>query len=331
LRQDERRLHCTIFRPNDANTGGDNVSIRIGFGLANFPFDAPRSYFRWAEYLEESQVDSMWQSDRLVSSDGYLESITALATLAGCTERIKFGMNAIVAPLRDPLILAKQCATIDYLSGGRLLPMFGVGYPNAAEWSAMGKSPAHRGSIANEIFELMTRLWSEESVDFDGKYFQYTNATIAPRPIQQPIPLWIGGSSKAAARRTARLGSGWIGGISSPDDVAKSIEMIKAELVLTDRTIDEDHYGASIAFRIGSPDDDPVRNSPFLRRAGVGNEIDLHPLFCIGDTEHLIGRLREYVAAGASKFVLFPISSGDADTFEQTQRVIEEVKPVIEN
>ncbi|MFT4584450.1 MAG: putative F420-dependent oxidoreductase [Gammaproteobacteria bacterium] len=306
------------------------MSVRLGFGLANYPFDSPRSYFRWAEYLEASGVDSMWQSDRLVSTDSYLESLSALATLAGCTEKIKFGMNAIVAPLRDPLVLAKQCATIDYLSNGRLLPMFGVGYPNAAEWSAMGKSADHRGSIANEMFELMTRLWSEESVDFDGRFYQYKDATIAPRPIQQPIPLWIGGSSAAAAKRTARLGSGWIGGAASPADVAKTIGMIKAELAVVGRTIDEDHYGASIAFRIGSVDDDAVVNSPFLQRTGIGAEIDLNPLFCIGDAAKLTQRLQEYVAAGASKFVLFPVTSGDADTFDQTRRVIEEVKPLIE-
>lgn len=307
------------------------MSVRIGFGLTNYPFDSPGSYFRWAEYLEGSGVDSMWQSDRLVSSDSYLESMSALATLAGCTERIKFGMNAIVAPLRDPLVLAKQCATIDYLSNGRLLPMFGVGYPNADEWSAIGKSPDHRGSISNEMFQLMERLWTEESVDFDGKYFQYKNATIAPRPIQQPIPLWIGGSSKAAAKRTARLGSGWIGGAASPADVAKSIAMIKDELAVCGRTIDDDHYGASIAFRIGSPDDDAVRNSPLLQRTGIGDEIDLNPLFCIGDAAKLVNRLQEYVAVGASKFVLFPVSSGDSDTFDQTRRVIEEVKPLVED
>jgi len=307
------------------------MSIRLGFGLANYPFDDARSYFKWAEYLEANGVDSMWQSDRLVSTDKYLESISALATLAGCTERIKFGMNAIVVPLRDPLVLAKECATIDYLSNGRLLPMFGVGYPNAAEWSAMGRSPDHRGSIANEMFELMGRLWSEESVDFDGRFFQYKNASIAPRPVQQPIPMWIGGSSAAAAKRTARLGTGWIGGAATPDDVGKSIAMIKEELKLLGRSIDEDHYGASIAFRIGSPDDAAVKNSPFLKRAGVGNEIDLNPLFCIGTSGKLIERLRAYVAAGASKFVLFPVSAGNEDTFDQTRRVIEEVKPVIED
>jgi alkanesulfonate monooxygenase SsuD/methylene tetrahydromethanopterin reductase-like flavin-dependent oxidoreductase (luciferase family) len=192
------------------------VKIRIGFGLVNYPFEDGKGFFRWVEMLERSGVDSVWQSDRLISSDNYLESLSALASLAGCTERIKFGMNAIVAPLRDPLVLAKQCATIDYLSGGRLLPMFGVGYPKAAEWAATGRSSEHRGSRANEMFELLTRLWSEERVTFEGRFYQYRDATIAPRPVQQPLPLWIGGNSDAAIKRTARLGTGWIGGIAAP-------------------------------------------------------------------------------------------------------------------
>ena len=306
------------------------MKIRMGFGFANYPLDSPRSFFQWAEMLEAGKVDSMWQSDRLISPDSYLESISMLATLAGCTEKIKFGMNAIVAPLRDPLILAKQCATIDYLSNGRLLPMFGVGYPNAAEWAATGKSPDHRGSISNEMFELMALLWSQESVTFEGKYFQYKDATIAPRPIQQPLPLWIGGQSKAAAKRTARVGSGWIGGAASPEDVGKTIRMIKDELSEVGRTIDEDHYGATIAYRIGAAEDDAVVNSPFINRTGIG-KVDVSPLLCIGDAQTLIDRIRAYVAEGASKFVLFPIAAGDADVFEQTTIVIAEVKPEIEN
>lgn len=307
------------------------MSVRLGFGLVNYPFEDGRGFFRWVEMLESHRVDSVWQSDRLVSTDPYLESLTALATLAGCTERIKFGMNAIVAPLRDPLVLAKQCATIDYLSGGRLLPMFGVGYPRAAEWEATGRSAEHRGSLANELFELLTRLWSEESVTFEGKYFQYRDATIAPRPVQQPLPLWIGGTSKAALRRTARLGTGWIGGIASPADVGAAIEGIRAEAEKAGRSIDEDHYGASLAFRIGSPDDEAVVNSPFVRRTGIGEDMDLNPLFCIGSEQDLVDRLREYVAVGASKFVLFPVASGERDVLDQTRRVVEAVKPAIES
>lgn len=307
------------------------MKIRIGFGLVNYPFEDGKGFFRWVEMLERNGVDSVWQSDRLISSDNYLESLSALASLAGCTERIKFGMNAIVAPLRDPLVLAKQCATIDYLSGGRLLPMFGVGYPKAAEWAATGRSSQHRGSRANEMFELLTRLWSEERVTFEGKFYQYRDATIAPRPIQQPLPLWIGGNSDAAIKRTARLGSGWIGGIAAPTDVARVIAGIKAEASRLGRHIDDDHYGTSLAFRIGSKHDDAVVNSPFVKRTGIGEKVDLDPLFCIGSSNDVIARLREYIDAGASKFVLFPIAAGERDAVEQTRRIIDEVMPVIEN
>ncbi|MGE0860177.1 MAG: LLM class flavin-dependent oxidoreductase [Gammaproteobacteria bacterium] len=307
------------------------MAIRLGFGLVNYPFADGKAFFRWVEMLERHRVDSVWQSDRLISTDNYLESLAALASLAGCTEKIKFGMNAIVMPLRDPLVLAKQCATIDFLSNGRLLPMFGVGYPKAAEWAATGRSAEHRGSIANEMFELIARLWAEESVTFEGKYFQYRNASIAPRPVQQPLPLWIGGTSDAAVKRTARLGTGWIGGIASVDEVRLTIEGIRAEALKCGRRIDDDHYGTSLAFRIGSPDDDAVRHSPFVARTGIGENINLNPLFCIGTTADLVARLREYVAVGASKFVLFPIASGERDMLAQTQAVIEEVKPLIED
>ena len=306
------------------------MSVRIGLGIATFPFRSPSSFFRWAELCEEKGVDSLWQTDRLVSPDAYLEAISAVAALAGITERVRFGMNAVVAPLRDPLVLAKQCATIDFLSGGRMLPMFGVGYPGAAEWRATGRDPKTRGRQANEMFELMARLWAEEKVTFEGEFYRYEEATIAPRPIQQPMPLWIGGNSKAAIKRTARLGNGWIGGIATPDQTRQVIRDIKAELEVTGREIDADHFGASLAFRVGRWEDDAVQNFPLLRRAGIGDDIDLKPLLCVGSVQELIGRLKEYREAGASKFVLLPIADGEDDVFHQTQQVVEDVIPAIE-
>lgn len=306
------------------------MTIRAGFGIANYPFDTPHSFFKWVELLEAHRVDSVWQTDRLISQDPYLEAVATMASLAGCTERIKFGMNAIVAPLRDPLVLAKQCATIDYLSNGRLLPMFGVGYPNAVEWKATGANPSERGARATEIFTLLARLWSEESVTFEGKFYQYRNATITPRPIQQPLPLWIGGNAEAALKRTARLGTGWIGGIASPEQVGQAISTIRTEATAVGRKIDDDHFGASLACRIGSFDDEPVQRFPLVRNAGIGDEIDLKPLLCVGSVREIIERLEAYKAAGASKFVLIPIALGDADVFDQTRRMCEEVLPVVQ-
>lgn len=307
------------------------MAVRAGFGIANFPFDTPRSWFEWVQLLERYKVDSVWQTDRLVSKDPYLESISVMATLAGCTEKIKFGMNAIVAPLRDPLITAKQCATIDFLSGGRLLPAFGVGYPNAIEWRTTGKDPSDRGARSSEFFKLLAMLWSQESVTFEGKFYQYKDAFITPRPVQQPLPLWIGGNADAALKRTARLGTGWIGGIAAPAQVAHAITTIRTEARAIGRRIDPDHFGSSLAFRIGALDDPVVSAFPLVRRAGIGDEIDLRPLLAIGTVAEIIKRIEEYKAVGASKFVLVPIAMGDKDVFDQTRRACEEILPAIED
>ncbi len=307
------------------------MSVRAGFGIASYPFEDPHGYFRWVELLESLAVDSVWQTDRLVSGDPYLESLSAMAVLAGCTDRIKFGMNAVVAPLRDPLLLAKQCATVDYLSKGRLLPMFGVGYKSAVEWGATGQDPGVRGRRADEIFELLRRLWSEKNVTFAGEFFHYENVTVSPQPIQQPLPLWIGGNSKAAHRRAARLGSGWIGGIASPEQVKTAISTITREAAACNRHIDPEHFGASLAIRIGSVDEPLVSDFPLVRRAGIGDNVDIRPLLCIGSTAEIIARIEQYKVAGASKFVLLPIAQGEADTFDQTRRICADVLPAIES
>ena len=167
------------------------MPIRIGLGLTTFPFSGTRAFWRFVDRCEASEVDSLWQSDRLVSSQPYLETMSVMAALAGATDRLKFGMNVAVVSLRDPLVLAKECATIDVLSDGRLLPAFGVGPDIAPEWKAMGHSPAGRGARADEALELMSRLWSEERVTFDAKAIlarlaEYTEAG-ASKFVLRPI------------------------------------------------------------------------------------------------------------------------------------------------
>ena len=115
------------------------MSIRAGVGFANFPFRSAEAYLEFARFCDTSGIDSIWQTDRLQSEEPFLEAMSALAVVAGATKKIKFGMKAVVVGFRDPLVLAKQCATIDYLSGGRLLPVFGIGAPAAPEWKATGR------------------------------------------------------------------------------------------------------------------------------------------------------------------------------------------------
>jgi probable F420-dependent oxidoreductase len=304
------------------------MSVRIGVGLAGYPFSDRRAYWRWVELCEQSALDSIWQTDRMVSEQPFLESMAAMAALAGATERIKFGMNAIVVPFRDPLLLAKQCATIDHLSGGRLLPVFGVGRDTAPEWrtSSYGK-PTQRGRRADEALTLMQRLWSETHVDFEGEFYRYHDVSIAPRPQQSPLPCWIGGASDAAVRRTARLGTGWLGGTQTPAEVDAVIEAIRKALLATGRRIEPDHYGASVAFHFGSWDDPDLERLVSARTGRAGRPEQARAQLAVGDARAILARLREYRDAGASKFVLLPLARDDAALLEQTRRLADEVIP----
>jgi len=304
------------------------MAIRLGLGIGAFPFSSSRAFWRWVDLCEEGGIDSLWQTDRLASKQPFLESVSTMAALAGATERIKFGMNAVVVSVRDPLVIAKQCATIDFLSGGRLLPVFGVGRDTAPEFRATGRSPRARGARSNEALELMRRLWSEESVTFEGEHYRYQDASIAPRPVQQPLPLWIGGSSPAAIRRTARLGTGWLGGTESAKRTGEVIADIRAEASKTGRSIPDDHYGATIAFRFGRPDDPAVEQAAAARRRTTAS--DPRDRLAVGDARAIRARVAEYVAAGASKFVMIPLARGDDDLLDQSRRLVAEVVPALE-
>ena len=132
-------------------------SIAVGVGLMEFPFDGADGFWRWVDLCEAGGIDSIWQTDRLVSRAPILESMTALAAIVGRTRRVKFGVNVVSVAMREPVLLAKQCATIDMLSGGRLLPGFGIGSPRGPEWTAMHLDPSTRGRKTDEALEIIRR------------------------------------------------------------------------------------------------------------------------------------------------------------------------------
>ncbi|MCH2169227.1 TIGR03619 family F420-dependent LLM class oxidoreductase [Myxococcota bacterium] len=303
------------------------MGIKIGLGLAGLPFEDAGGYWRWVESCEaDPHVDSIWHSDQLVTRDPTLESISAMAALAGATSRLKFGMSVTVVSHRDPLVLAKQCATIDYLSGGRLLPAFGVGPSAAPEWRATGRSPAGRGRKSDEALTLLARLWSEESVTFEGEFYRYTDASISPRPVQDPLPLWIGGNSDAAVRRTARIGTGWVAGISSPSQVETVVRAIAKASAEVGRPVPADHYGAGFSFRFGSWDD-PLVERMARNLARFQPDFDPKGYLAVGTAADIRARIEEYAKVGITKFILRPMATGERETLDQTQRVIEEVLP----
>ena len=300
--------------------------ISIGLGLLGFPFSSAEAYWRWVDLCEESGIDSIWQSDRLIGTEPHLETLSTMAALAGRTRRLKFGMNVLSLGQRDPVLVAKQCATIDFLSEGRLLPAFGLGSDRSPEWAAMHLDTKARGAKTDEALEIIQRLWTEDKVDFEGQHYRLTGATISPKPVQAELPMWIGGSSAAAIRRTARFGTGWQGGADTPEMAGKVVAGIKAALIETGRAIDEDHYGAGFPFRIGKAEDLaslPATMKMYRDYLGV----DPSAYFAIGDAETVLNRIAEYGEAGVSKFVLRPLAEEDADIMRQTELLARDVLP----
>jgi len=302
-------------------------SIAVGVGLAEYPFATASGFWRWIDLCEQGGIDSFWQTDRLVSRHPILECLAALAAVAGRTRRLKVGMNVLSLAMRDPLLAAKQCATIDVLSDGRMLPGFGIGSPLAPEWRALGLDTRTRGARTDEALEVIGLLWKQPRVDFSGKHFHLENAAIAPRPVQHDLPMWLGGGSEAAIRRTARFGTGWQAGPETPTQAGIVIAAIKRALAETGRVIEEDHYGAGIPFRFGRVDDPTLTTAYDAYRARTGR--DPTGYFAVGDAAIIAGRIGEYVEAGVSKFILRPVASGEEDMLEQTRRLIEEVLPTV--
>src|ERR1700747_2756810 len=171
------------------------MTISFGMGIPAFPFADARGFWRWVDLCEAGGVDSIWQSDRVISTAPALECMSVMAALP---RRLKFGMNVLSLAQRDPVLVAKQCATIDVLSEGRLLPAFGIGSPLGPDWTALDIDTKTRGRRTDEGLEIIAPLAREDGVAFEGKHYGVRGPSIPPKPVQPALPMWIGGSSDAA-------------------------------------------------------------------------------------------------------------------------------------
>lgn len=306
------------------------MSIRIGIGSGLTIPMTPDIYWEWVELCEDSGIDSIWHSEQIIGQ--VLDPVVLLSALAARTKRLRFGTNAIVAAFRDPIVTAKEFATIDYLAPGRLLPVFGVGNAADAYWTATGKNPATRGKVSNEAITLIRSLLEQDEVRFHGVHFHYEGPGIWPRP-SRPLPLWIGGDSAAAIRRTAIHGDGWLGGLTPPDKAAEVVSGIKIAAAQAGRTIDEDHYGVTVPVRIGSADD-PAVVGMRARMAARMKLVDGNPradLLAVGEPDDIIALFHRYIAAGVHKFVAVPIVNDADELLEQTALLASKVLPKVED
>ena len=245
-----------------------SVKIGIGFGGWPYPTQDPDELWQYVDACEELDIDSLWLSDRIVSEIMNVEPMIALSFIAARTKKLKFGTSVLALPLRNPTVLAKEIATLDFLSGGRVLPAVGLGTADQREVEACGSLKRQRGGRTDEAIEVMKLLWSQDNVTFHGKYYTLNNVTIQPKPVQKDLPpMWIGGRSEAAIQRTARIGDGWLVSQATPDEVADGVARIKVGALEHGNEIEDDHYGVLFSYFIAdTPEEAAKQAAPYMLR-----------------------------------------------------------------
>jgi probable F420-dependent oxidoreductase len=275
------------------------MKVRVGFGLGNVrPLDGDR-LGELAEALERHGYDSLWLSERV--SGPAPDPVLGLTWAAARTRKLKLGTSVSVLPGRSPALLAKEWATLDVLSGGRALPAFGLGIAHPVEQQAFGVERRDRAAIFDEALPLLRRLWTEESVDHDGRWFRYEGMQVLPKPAH-PLDVWLGGKAPSELRRVGRLGDGWLASFATPAQCAASRPVIEDAAAGAGRVIDPEHFGVMVFY---THEELPPPLVQVLRSRNP--DVDPSDLVARG-WPAVRGRCEEYVAVGFSKLVLVPFA-----------------------
>ncbi len=292
------------------------MKIRIGYGLGTQTTNNDESFGAFVDDLERLGFDSLWVSERISGSAP--DPVVAMAFAAGRVKKLKFGMSVMVLPGRNPVLLAKQMASLDKMSGGRLLPAFGLGAVNPREQAAFGVERKQRGKLFDEALPLMRRLWTEDEVDHDGEHYQFSKVQVIPKPAQEELEVWMGGIAPSELRRIGRLADGWLPSFCTPDDVRQGIETVNAVAAEHDREIDPEHMGVLVPY--GDGELPPLVLETLAKRRP---DIDPNQLVASGVAE-LKEMLERYIEVGASKFVVVPFTEPE-DWTEELERVADSV------
>ena len=245
----------------------------------------------------------------------YLEQLTLLTYLAGITQTIRLIPSVMIVPYRNPLLAAKILATLDVLSSGRLTLGVGVGWMEE-EFEALDAPPfAERGAVTNEYLQAFKELWTSDEPTFEGKYCQFSNIHFLPKPVQQPHPpIWVGGQSRAAMRRAARLGDGWhpVGAIPAaplePEELAQNISLLHRYAENADRNPEE----LEVSMKAPLYDVDTTPSGTSRRRFS-------------GEPEQMLQDIQTYEDVGVS-CIIFDIRGNDLNrSLERLEWFSEEV------
>jgi probable F420-dependent oxidoreductase len=262
-----------------------------------------------ARRLEELGYDYVAVGEHISFNLPTTSPLVSLAAAAAVTTRIKLMTSILLAPVYPAALLAKMGATLDHISNGRLHLGVGVGGENPAEIEACGVPMAQRGRRADDTLDVVRRLWTESSVDHDGRYATLRGITIDPKPVQRPHPpIWVSGRKDAAIRRAARFGDGWLPYMFSPEMIRASLDKLKVQCAEVDRDPSTIRSGAVI-FVSCHRDASVARERALERLNGQYNQdfsAILDRYVAHGDPPRVRACLREYRDAGVESLFVGP-------------------------
>jgi probable F420-dependent oxidoreductase len=284
-----------------------NFSIAIPqiWGPAGEALTPMQSFLARAEALG---YHSVWVQEQILGQANTLEPVTALSFAAALTRTLRLGTSVLITALRNPVQLAKSLATLDYLSGGRLIVGVGLG-ANLKVYPAHGIVLAERVRRFAEGLRVMKLLWTEERANFQGEFWKLENTPMAPKPVQKPHPpIWFGARQPAALRRAVELGDGWMGaGSSTAAEFVEQVGRLCAYLAEAKR----DPGAFTISKRVYvAVDADRARAMGRLREwfgAYYGNPGMADRVCLVGSAQEVAAGLRDLRAGGAELFLLNPV------------------------
>jgi probable F420-dependent oxidoreductase len=270
------------------------MKVRIGVSLG--PAGVPAEFAAAVDGLERDGIDSLWLPEMVYGP--LVDPFIGMAHALSRTQRLKVGTGVSVLPGRNPVLVAKQLATLAGLAPKRVLPVFGL-RPARRDERALFPVPGPRDEVFDESLQLLRLLLTQDTVSFRGRFFTVDGASVGPLP-PKPLDIWLGGSAPGALRRVGRLGDGWLASFITPAEAAAGRAAIKEAAAAAGREVEEDHYGISLAVATeGIPD--------ALIAAALQRRPDADPASLVAaswpDARRMIG---EYVDAGLTKFVIRP-------------------------
>lgn len=313
------------------------------------PFAKAEDNLRIATIAEKLGFDSVWGNDHIAtqkyvreefkSSPNYYAPLLILTAIAENTKNLKLATGLLVVPFRHPAIIAKELATLDHISSGRAIAGVGIGAYREEFECIMGEKAKDmvRGEMLEESLTIIKKIFEEDIVTYNGKYFDIRSLQSSPKPVQKPFPFYIGGNSAAGYKRVAKFGTGWFPAVLTPEEIKAGVSNIEKHCEEMGRNIEDIDIAPQLSISIGKTHEEAeskfrtsqmYKHLESLKNSTLKNQDtgEYSKRNLIGTPDEIGERIQQYIEAGVTNFAALLFATNTVDELiESMQFFAEEV------